>query len=110
MDIIEKIDLISMDNIEEAFKKVIRKGKVKRKLICPPGMKAVDGKCKMMAPSEKKNRKKAGIKRGRELKANKGVLKKAMRKRAKSLRKRAMQIPNSGAPSMQVTSNKEGNI
>lgn len=110
MDINDKIDLLTMDSLDEIFKKVVRKGKLIRKLICQPGMKAVDGKCKMMSPAEKKNRKKSAILRGKKLKANKGIQKKAQRKRAKSLRKRAMQIPNSGAPSMQVTKGKEGEI
>jgi phage-related tail protein len=110
MDIIDKLDLISMDNLDEMFKKVIRFGKIKRKKICPPGMKAVDGKCKMMSPSEKMKRKKAAIKRGKQLKANVGTQKKAMRKRAKSLRKRAMQIPDQGAPTMKTTNDKEGKI
>jgi hypothetical protein len=110
MNIDEKIDLFTMDSLDEVFKKVIRKGKVKRKLICPPGLKAVDGKCKVMSPSEKKARKKAAILRGRKFKANKSAQVKAQRKRSKSLRKRAMQIPNQGAPSMQTTSSKEGEI
>ena len=89
MDIIEKIDLFSID---ESWKKVIRKGKVKRKRICPDGMKAKDGKCVIMKPAEKKNLFKAALKRARKIKANTGIQKKAQRKRAKSMKKREMQI------------------
>lgn len=113
MDIIEKIDLISMDDAEtlsEAFKKVIRKGKVKRKLVCPVAvMKAKDGKCVSMTAAERKKRGKAAKLRGRKLKTNIGIQKKAQRKRAKSMRKRAMQIPSQGAPSLEKAG-KEGEI
>lgn len=102
MDINDKIDLFTIDTVEEAFlKKVIRKGKVKRKVVCPIGvMKAKDGKCVMMNPAERKARKKAAVKRGKLLHANVGTQKKAARKRAKSLRKRAMAIPDKGASSL----------
>ncbi len=113
MDIIEKIDLLSIDDVDElseAYKKVIRKGKIKRKLVCPVAvMKAQDGKCVSMTPAERKKRGKAAILRGRKLKANKGIQKKAQKKRARSLRKRAMQIPDHGAPSLQKSSG-EGEI
>lgn len=111
MDLIDRINLVSMDSLDEIFKKVIRKGKVKRKIVCPVvTMKAVNGKCVMMAPSERRKRKKAAIVRGKKLHANIGVQKKAQRKRAKSMRKRAMQIPDHGAPSIQKSSGKEGQI
>lgn len=107
MDVDNTLDMY----LNEILKKVIRAGKVKRKTICPvAGMKAVDGKCKMMSPAEKKKRKKAAIKRGRLFSANKGKQAKAAKKRAKSMRKRAMGIPNHGAPSLQQTSSKEGEI
>ena len=107
MDIDETLDMY----LNEIMKKVIRKGKVKRKTICPVfGMKAQDGKCVMMKPSEKRERKKAGIKRGKKLKANIGVQKKAQKKRAKSLRKRALAIPDQGAASLKQTSSKVGEI
>lgn len=105
MDINDKIDLFTMDTVEEALiKKVIRKGKMRRKIICPVGvMKAKDGKCVMMPPSERKARGKAAIKRGKMLKANKGIQFKANKKRAKSMKKRAMQISDKGAASLKVT-------
>jgi len=89
MDIIDKINLFSLD---ESFKKVIRKGKVKRKRICPDGMKVKDNKCIIMKPAEKKNLFKAALLRGRKIKANVGIQKKAMKKRARSMKKREMQI------------------
>ena len=93
MDILEKLDLITLDSIDEIFKKVIRKGKVKRKLICPLDiMKAKDGKCVLIPPAERKRINKAAILRGKKLHANIGVQKKAQKKRAKSMKKRKTQI------------------
>jgi hypothetical protein len=100
MNIDETLDMY----LNEIFKKVIRKGKVQRKVICPVAtMKAQDGKCVPMSPSERKKRGKAAILRGKKLKANKGTQFKANKKRAKSLRKRAMSIPDQGAPSLKTT-------
>lgn len=100
MDIDDKLDMY----LSEIVKKVIRKGKIQRKTICPVGaMKAVDGKCVLMKPAERKNRTKAAIKRGKKFKANLGLQKKAQKKRAKSLRKRALAIPDQGAKSLQTT-------
>jgi len=104
MDIDNKLDMY----LNEILKKVIRAGKIKRKTICAvAGMKAQDGKCVMMSPVEKKKRKKAAIKRGRLFSTNKGKQAKAAKKRAKSMRKRAMGIPDHGAPSMDVSTGKE---
>ena len=81
MDIIDKIDNI----IDEArFKKVIRKGKVKRKLFCPPGFKAVAGKCKKMAPEEVRKRKRATKRAAKKKKG--AVLSRMLKKRRKSLK------------------------
>ena len=66
-------------------KKVIRKGKIKKKLFCQPGQKAVGGRCVTMKSKEKAKRK---------IKAKKGALKrrakmsKINRKRKKSMKKR----------------------
>lgn len=107
-DLIDKIDLLTIDTIDEVFKKVIRKGKIQRKTICPVGaMKAVDGKCVLMNPAERKNRTRAAIKRGKKLKANLGIQKKANKKRAKSLRKRALAIPDQGAKSLKNSNDSE---
>lgn len=89
MDIIDKINLFSID---EGWEKVIRKGKIKRKLICPVGMKAKNGKCVMMKPTEKRNLFKAALLRGKKMKANVNVMIKAKKKRAKSMKKREIQI------------------
>jgi hypothetical protein len=100
MDVDNKLDMY----IFEIFKKVIRKGKLQKKVICPVStMKAKDGKCVPMLPKERKNRLKATKKTGKLLKANLGVQKRANRKRAKSLRKRAMRIPDVGAVSIKFT-------
>lgn len=105
MDLIKAIDLFTIENIDEMFKKVIRKGKVKKKTICPVGvMKAKGNKCVLMTPAERKNRLKAAKKTGKKLHTNLGIQKKALKKRAKSLRKRAMSIPDKGAPSLKPNS------
>ena len=70
---------------EGVRKKVIRKGKLKKKLFCQPGQKAVGGRCVTMKSKEKARRK---------LKAKKSALKrkakmsKKNRKRKKSMKKR----------------------
>ena len=81
---IKLIDILS--EIEEGKKKkVIRKGKIKKKLFCQPGQKAVAGRCVTMKSKEKARRK---------IKAKKSALKrkakqsKINRKRNKSMRKR----------------------
>ena len=100
MDVTDKIDLF----LNEIMKKVIRKGKVVKKTICPTAaMKAVGGKCVMMSPQERRNRAKAAKITGKKIKANPGLQKKATKKRAKSMRKRAMGIPDKGAPSLDTT-------
>ena len=91
MDILEKLKLYTMD--EAVFKKVIRGGKLQRKLICPPGMKAVGGKCVRMSGSEKIKRSKAAKKTQKKLQADVGKKIKMEKKKAKSLRKRANRIP-----------------
>ena len=98
MDILEKIDqYLTEAGIEEylteiRFKKVIRKGKLFKKLICPQGMKVVGGKCKRMSPTEVRKRAKAARKSQRKIQAS-GVGKRLLRKRAKSMRKRGALIP-----------------
>lgn len=87
MDIVLKLEEI----LDEArFKKVIRKGKVKRKLFCPKGFKAVGGKCVKMSPEETRKRKRATKRAAKKRKG--GVLAKALKKRKKSLRRREQQI------------------
>lgn len=87
IDIIEKIE----DVLDEArFRKVIRKGKLKRKLFCPKGFKAVGGKCVKMSPEETRKRKRATRRAAK--KRIGGVLAKALKKRKKSLRRREQQI------------------
>lgn len=94
-DILDKIDEL-IEDIDEVlteakFKKVIRKGKIKRKLFCPSGFKAQDGKCVKMKPEEVRKRKKATK---RSAKKKKGaVLSRMLRKRKKSLKRRKAQIP-----------------
>ena len=70
---------------EAVRKKVIRKGKIKKKLFCQPGQKAVGGRCVTMKSKEKARRK---------IKAKKSALKrkakqaKINKKRNKSMKKR----------------------
>ena len=109
-DLMSQLDLFTIDSLDEIFKKVVRAGKIKRKVVCPVElMKAKDGKCVMMTPAERKKRGKAAKLRGKKLKVNVGIQKKAQKKRAKSLRKRAMAIPDQGAASLQKAA-KEGQI
>ena len=68
------------------WKIVFRGGKKKRKLICPPGMKAVGKKCKRMGSQERKKRKKALKIAAKKAKSKAGKIQK---KRAKALKKRA---------------------
>lgn len=72
------------------FKKVIRGGKVRRKLFCPKGFKAVGGKCVKMSPSEMRKRKKATKRAAKKKKG--AVLSRMLKKRKKSLKRRAAQI------------------
>ena len=94
MDITEKIDLFLN---EITYKKVIRKGKVIRKPICPNGFKAVNGTCVKMTGQEKRKRaksaKKAQIANWIRCNANKlwnsgGKSAKLLKRRAKSMRRR----------------------
>lgn len=88
-------DYINPNEVNEIeWKRLIRKGKVQRKLICPDGFKAQDGRCVKMSPQETIKRKKSAKKRAKKLKVDKGKIAKLLRKRAKSLRKRAMLLPN----------------
>lgn len=88
MDILDKIDGV----LDEArFKKVIRKGKIKRKLFCPPGFRAKDGKCIKMKPEEMRKRKKATKRAAKKKKG--AVLSRMLRKRKKSMKRRKAQIP-----------------
>ena len=77
----------SIDINEAGFKFVIRKGKKVKKLICPPGSKAVGKrKCKRMGGQERLRRLK-GLKITRRKAKTK--LAKTLRKRAKSMKKRS---------------------
>ena len=92
--ILEELEILTSDHINEIeWKKVIRKGKVIRKLMCPDGYKAVDGRCMKMSPQETIKRKKAAKKNARKMKADKGAQNRSLKKRAKSMRKRAMRLP-----------------
>ncbi len=91
-DIVNKIDSILPEKVE--WKRVIRQGKVIRKLICPAGFKAKGGKCVKMSPQETIKRKKSSKIAQRKLQHDPGKVKKMERKKAISLRKRAMRIPD----------------
>jgi hypothetical protein len=90
MDILKKLDMFDID---EAFKRVIRGGKLKRKLICPTGFKAKDGRCVKMGQAEIRKRSKSAKKAQKKLQQDSGKVAKMQRKKAKSLRKRAMRLP-----------------
>ena len=88
-EIKELIDDVLINEIE--WKKVIRKGKKVRKAVCPDNRKYVPAKKKCVAikGSEKQKMKKAAIKNAKKRKLKMG---KIMKKRAKSMKKRAAQI------------------
>ena len=90
-DIINKIDYLIPERVE--WKKVVRQGKIIKKLICPPGFKAKGGKCVRMSPKELIHRKIASKKAQKKLHLDKGKLAKLERKKARSLKKRAMITP-----------------
>ena len=73
------------EDLDEAIKKrVVRKGKIIRKLICKPGFKAMGGKkCVKIAASERRVRKKAAKKAAKKRRAKKSSM---LRHRAKSMR------------------------
>ena len=98
MDILERLDIFLTEPSETdmvceiKFRKVIRKGKVKRKAFCPKGYKAVGAKCVKMKPGERLKRARSTKKAQRKIQSSgkKAVL---LRKRAKSMRKRKAAIP-----------------
>jgi len=100
MDILEKLDemieLYEDDEImicEIKYKKVIRKGKILKKAVCPPGFKATGGKCVKMPAKERLKRARSTKKSQRKVQ-NSGMKAKLLRSRAKSMRKRKAIIPN----------------
>lgn len=90
-------DKISLFLNEVKFERVVRAGKVVRKLMCAPGFKAVDGRCVKMSPQELLKRRKAAKKTQRKLRAQAGKREKMLKKRAKSLKKRAMRVPDAAS-------------
>ena len=98
MDIVEKIDIL----LEAKFKKVIRKGKLVKKTICPKGFKAVGGKCKKMSPAEIRKRKKSAKRAQKKIQAG-GKSAILLRKRAKSMRKRDAMIPMQKPPELKTS-------
>ena len=100
MDILERISILIDDFIIEGkIKKVIRGGKIKRKLICPQGFKAVGKKCVKMKASESRKRSKSTRKAQRKIQSS-GKAAKLLRKRAKSMRKRNALIPTQSPPEL----------
>lgn len=74
------------EEINEVKKtRVVRGGKRVRKVTCPQGKKAVNGKCVRMSSSEKRTRSKAAKRGARKKKTQKAAIE---RKRKKSMRKR----------------------
>ena len=111
-DILDKIDecLEMMEEeiliCEVRYKKVIRKGKVVRKPVCPDGFKFAGGKCVKMKTSEKLKRSRSTKKSQRKVQ-NSGQKAKLIRSRAKSMRKRKAIIPNAQSFTKVVAKGKE---
>lgn len=92
MDIVDKITkMLIIDSI--MWKKVIRKGKVQRKLICPPGFKAKDGHCVKMDVKSMLKMSRSAKRAQKKLHTDTSKEAKLLRKRTKSLKKRADKIP-----------------
>lgn len=79
------IDSIIIKYLNESYEKVVRGGKVYRKLICKPGYKVEDGKCVKMDSEEKRNRLKAAKKSAKKRKSKMASI---IKKRNKSIKKR----------------------
>lgn len=77
--------LIRKEITEARYKTVYRNGKKVRKLDCPKGKKAKDGRCVRMSSKEKRRRSKAAKKAHRK----KSNYKKGSRKRKKTKRKKS---------------------
>ena len=58
----ESNEMLTYKQFMEKIKKVVRGGKVVKKVDCPPGKKAKDGKCVVMTGQEKMAKKKAAKK------------------------------------------------
>lgn len=72
------------EDLDEAIKKrVVRKGKIIRKLICRKGFKAMSGRCIKMAASERRLRAKMAKRGAKKRRAKKSSM---LRHRAKSMR------------------------
>jgi hypothetical protein len=97
-DITERIDLLLL---EIQFKKVVRKGKIIRKPICPAGFKAVGKKCVKMTQAEKRKRSKASKRSQKKIQAS-GKKALLIKKRAKSMRKRTALIPSTQPPKLEI--------
>ena len=77
-------DLESLNEAGE-WKVVFRKGKRRRKLMCPPGTKSVGKKCVKMKPTERIRRRKALRIAGKKMKVMMG---RVLKKRKKAMKKR----------------------
>ena len=80
----EQVNRSLTKEVAGKWKKVVRNGKRVRKLQCPDGYKAKDGKCVRMSKKELRNRKRAAKKR----KTSSAAKKRAAQKRKKSNKKR----------------------
>jgi hypothetical protein len=91
LGIIEDLEISDEeDEVSEVRRKrVIRGGKKRRKVICRPGYRAVDGRCVRMKSAEKLKRKKGAIRAARKRKTKKTQIK---RSRKISMRRRKSQI------------------
>lgn len=85
-EIIEELDLEDVDEAGAKRKRVVRGGKVVRKLFCPLGMKAQDGRCVRISSKEKRSRRKGARKAARTLKRKPKTAR--LRKLRKSLMRR----------------------
>lgn len=80
----EEEDDLDEELLSELVKKrVVRKGKIIRRVFCKPGFKAMGNRCIKMTAKERRVRKKAAKRTARKVKAKKATV---QRHRAKSMR------------------------
>jgi len=85
-EVYDEVDPTTLLGEAGLWKRVVRGGKIKRKLVCGPGFKAVDGRCVRISGQEKIKRRMSTLKRLRTMRGKSKTQMK--RKRAMSMKRR----------------------